>query len=87
MTKCTYKLKAILEEEYEIDDGERAADNIKKDETRLYSFKVPKDSEITSRTVRLHLGTVNATSVKMFVVPNKNKNSASSTPNTLEVIP
>eukprot|EP01022_Parablepharisma_sp_SALTPOND_P028385 TRINITY_DN70889_c0_g1_i1.p1 TRINITY_DN70889_c0_g1~~TRINITY_DN70889_c0_g1_i1.p1 ORF type:complete len:1619 (-),score=127.34 TRINITY_DN70889_c0_g1_i1:4134-8990(-) len=86
-TKCSYQLRVSLKSEYEIADGERVADRLKEGEDRLYAFKVPSDSSITSISVNLYIGTANSTNVKMFVTPARDPKTVPSSYNSLNVFP
>lgn len=74
---------ASLKAEYEIADGQRAADHIRKGENRLYSFTVPNDPDIDTVTVDVYVGTANSSNLNLFVAPAKDKDSVPSSSNTI----
>ncbi len=84
---CKFQLQVTLKAEYEISDGERVADHLAVDESRLYSFRVGADMNINEFTVSLNLGTVNKTNVQMFVTPTGETNTVPSQSNSILVKP
>jgi len=86
MRDCAYTITVRLAKDFVLYEGRKITSELLKDQTKIYSFFVPDDSDIYS--ISIDLGVFgNSNQVKMYATIAKDENTTPDNMNTIPVVP